>query len=67
MAEDKIYSLKAVVLIMENNLEEAKSVLKKGLLIAPDDLLYNREYLYEIEKNKQLTSSTSIYLMAESC
>jgi tetratricopeptide (TPR) repeat protein len=58
MAEDaEIYSLKAVMLIMENNLEEAKSVLKKGLLIAPDDgdLLYNLEYLYEIEKNKQLT------------
>ena len=58
MEEDaEIYSLKAVMLIMENNLEEAKSVLKKGLLIAPDDgdLLYNLEYLYEIEKNKQLT------------
>lgn len=52
--DPEIYSLMAVILIMENNLEEAKLLLKQGLLIAPDDgdLLYNLAYLDEIEKNK---------------
>ncbi len=46
-----IYSMKGVILIIENDLEEAKKEIEKGLLIAPadDDLLYNLEHVKRIK------------------
>lgn len=43
------YSISAVIKIMENNLEAAKELLKKGIVEHKDnfDLLYNLAYVYE--------------------
>lgn len=45
----EIISMKAVIAIMENHLNEAESIIKAGLLIEPEnfDLLYNLKYIYE--------------------
>lgn len=45
----EVISMKAVIAIMENRLNEAEEILKEGLLIEPDnpDLLYNLNYVYE--------------------
>lgn len=45
----EVYSMKAVVLVMKNNLQDAKDVLLEGLQIDTNnfDLLYNLGYVYE--------------------
>ncbi|QXE20237.1 glycosyltransferase [Clostridium sp. 001] len=47
------YSMDAVILIMENRMDEAKIVLKEGLNIDENnfDLNYNLGYLYDQERN----------------
>jgi len=47
-----IYSMKAVIFMMENKLNEARLTLQKGLQIFSDDedLLYNLEYLNNVQK-----------------
>lgn len=49
----EIYSMKAVVFIMQGNLNEAEIVLKEGLTIDSEkfDLNYNLGYLYEQGEN----------------
>lgn len=51
--DDEIYSMKAVIAIMEENLENAELLLKEGLLInrRNADLLFNLGYLYESQEN----------------
>lgn len=61
----EIYSLKAVVLIMNEKLDEAKFVLEKGLEQYPEDfdLIFNLAYVYE---QKQMWKSTAnLYRKAE--
>jgi FkbM family methyltransferase len=52
------YSMKAVIAIMENKLDEAEEILKKGLRInkADFDLLYNLAYVYKLKNELQLAS-----------
>ncbi|USK54617.1 glycosyltransferase [Cytobacillus solani] len=49
--DDEIYSMKAVIAIMEGDYEIAELVLKEGLLINKKnvDLLFNMGYLYELQ------------------
>ena len=49
----EIFSIKAVITIMENNLPEAEDILKRGLEIdeTNGDLYYNLAYLYEQKGN----------------
>jgi len=50
--DPEIYSIKAVIFMLENKLKEARMTLQQGLQIFCDDedLLYNLEYLNSIEK-----------------
>lgn len=50
--DPEIYSIKAIIFMMENKLKEARMALQQGLQISSDneDLLYNLEYLNSIEK-----------------
>ncbi|GBF32287.1 glycosyl transferase group 2 family protein [Desulfocucumis palustris] len=56
-----IYSMKAVIAIMNNNLHEAEEIIRKGLLIDKNnyDLLFNLAYLYE--QKKDYTFAIDIY------
>ncbi|WP_073023350.1 tetratricopeptide repeat-containing glycosyltransferase family 2 protein [Lutispora thermophila] len=49
--DPEIYSIKAVIFMMENKLKEARRTLEKGLQMFSndEDLLYNIEYLNSIE------------------
>ncbi|MEA4825939.1 MAG: glycosyltransferase [Clostridium sp.] len=48
------YSIKAVILIMQDNFDEAEKMLKEGLTIDDEnfDLNYNLGYVYERQDNK---------------
>lgn len=54
----EIYSMKAVIEIMNNNLRLAEEILRDGLSIDSDnyDLLYNMSYVQEMLGNKELSS-----------
>jgi len=47
-----VYSIKGVIAIMEENMNESEKILKEGISIIEDnfDLNYNLAYLYEIEE-----------------
>ncbi|HYE10926.1 MAG TPA: glycosyltransferase [Patescibacteria group bacterium] len=51
----QILSMKAVIAIMENHLEEAEAIIKEGLGIEPKnfDLLYNLKYVYEAQGQEE--------------
>lgn len=51
--DSDIYSFKAIIYMMEGNLEEAESILIEGLIldIKSFDLLYNLGYVYECKKD----------------
>jgi len=53
----EVYSMKAVVEIMENRLEDAEETLKYSLEIDDKnfDILYNLGYLYELKKKYKLS------------
>lgn len=53
----EIYSMKAIIEIMNNNLQYAEEILKEGLNIDSEnyDLLYNMSYLQEILGNFELS------------
>lgn len=68
-----IYSMKAIILIMEGNLEESEKILKKAISIYKNnfDLLYNLAYIYKLKqsyfeakkyylKSKELTNDEKI-------
>ncbi|MBE6044703.1 MAG: glycosyltransferase [Clostridium thermopalmarium] len=62
------YSIKAVILIMQNRLSDAKVVLKEGLNIDKNnfDLLYNLAYVYE--NLNEFNNSLRTYIRAkENC
>lgn len=64
----EIFSMESVINILDNNLEEAESILKEGLHIENDnfDLLHNLAYVYEIKNEK--TESIKYYKKAvENC
>lgn len=46
----QVISMKAVIAVMENNLNEAETIIVNGLLLEPEnfDLLYNLKYIYEV-------------------
>lgn len=52
--DTEAYSIKAVILIMQDNLGEAEKMLKEGLTIDDEnfDLNYNLGYIYESQGNK---------------
>ncbi|MCY6370401.1 methyltransferase domain-containing protein [Clostridium ganghwense] len=52
----EMYSIKAVICIMENKIDDAEKYLYEGLHIDKlnFDLLYNLAYLYEIKNEKEL-------------
>lgn len=54
----EIYSIKSIIFMMKNQLEEAEATLKKGIEIDRKnfDLYYNLAYLYEIKKNEELSN-----------
>lgn len=58
----EIYSIKAVILILENKLEQAEEILKQGLIIDKDnyDLLYNMAYVQQLNKNDFLANYFTI-------
>lgn len=60
----EIYSIEAVIAIMEDNFEEAESILKEGLSKDYNnfDLLYNLGYLYE--KKNNITEALATYNIA---
>ncbi|ENK0837471.1 glycosyltransferase [Clostridium botulinum] len=49
----EIYSMKAVILLMQENLDKTETVLKQGIAIDSEnfDLNYNLGYLYEKKRN----------------
>ncbi|MDQ7096256.1 TIGR00180 family glycosyltransferase [Desulfosporosinus sp. PR] len=49
----EIYSMKAIVHIMQGEFEEAKNILNKGLEFEPKnyDLLYNLAFVYEVKED----------------
>jgi hypothetical protein len=51
----QILSMKAVIAIMEDCLEEAKAIIKEGLGMEPKnfDLLYNLKYVYEVQGQEE--------------
>lgn len=55
----ELYTMKAIVFIIENQLDKAETILKEGLDIEPEsfDLLYNLGYLYQIKQNKSLSAA----------
>lgn len=63
----EIYSIEAIIFIMENELDEAEKCLYKGLTIDRwnFDLLYNLAYLYETKEEKEL--QLEFYKKALSC
>ncbi|PRR74782.1 glycosyltransferase [Clostridium thermopalmarium] len=64
----EVYSMKAVILVMQNKLLEAKLVLEKGLKIDKNnfDLLYNLAYVYE--NLSEFNNSLRTYIKAiENC
>ena len=54
----EIYSIKSIIYIMKNELDEAKIILKKGIEIDENnfELNYNLAYLYEAEKDEELSN-----------
>ena len=60
----EIYSIEAVILILEGKLEEAEKVLKHGLSKNSNnfDLLFNLGYLYECKNN--ITEAKAVYNIA---
>lgn len=63
----EIYSMEAIIFIMENKLDEAEECLYKGLTIDRwnFDFLYNLAYLYEVKEEKEL--QLEFYKKALSC
>lgn len=63
----EIYSIKAVIAIMENNLATAKQILRQGLEIDSShfDLLYNLAYVYEVEQKYDEVSDIFFRMKAE--
>ena len=64
----ELCSAKAIIFIIEKRLDEAKEVLLKGLKLDPlnSDLLYNMEYLNELENKKtELETSCPLSLDEE--
>ncbi len=61
----EIISMKAVMLIMFNKLEEAKNILHRGLSLDKNnpDILFNLAYVYEI--NEQYDEAYEYYLRAK--
>lgn len=53
----EIFSIKSIVAIMENRLNDAENILNEGLKIDINnfDLLYNLGYLYQVENNLDLS------------
>lgn len=53
----EIYSMNAIVAIMEHRLKDAKDILSKGLEVHKTDfdLLYNMGYIYQLENNLYLS------------
>lgn len=51
----ELYSMKAVIAILNNRFADAETILLKGLSIDEDnfDILYNLGYLYEVQEKKQ--------------
>lgn len=62
----EIYSIKAVIFLMQGSLDEAERVLKEGLAVDSEnfDLNYNLGYLYE--KKKELNEAIKYYKKAMS-
>ena len=60
----ELYSMKAVLEIMENRLQDAEDTLRHALIIDDKnfDILYNMGYLYEVKKDNDL--SIDFYLRA---
>lgn len=60
----EIYSIESILLILEGKIEEAKSIVNKGLAKECDnfDLIYNLGYLYEI--NNDIEEAKVIYNIA---
>ncbi len=52
----ELYNMKAIILMIENQLDEAEATLKQGLRVKPDsfDLLYNLGYLYQVKQETGL-------------
>lgn len=68
VADDiEIYSIKAVIAIMENNLADAKQILRQGLEIDSShfDLLCNLAYVYEVEQKYDEVSDIFFRMKAE--
>lgn len=66
--DSEIYSMKAVIAIMENRLDDAEILLKNGLKIDNNnfDLLYNLSYVYEC--TNRYIEAVRLYNMAkENC
>jgi Glycosyltransferases, probably involved in cell wall biogenesis len=58
----EVYSIKAVIFIMENKLEQAEEILKQGLMVDSEyyDLLYNMAFVQELKENYFLSNYFSI-------
>lgn len=54
--DEELYSMKSIVLIMNNNFANAEETLKRAIKKYPSsvDLIYNLAYLYEISENQVL-------------
>lgn len=50
-----IYSMKAIIAMMENKLDNAENIIEEGLKLESNncDLLYNKAYLLKLKGNKQ--------------
>lgn len=61
----EIYSMKAVIAIIENKIDEAENILKKGFILEKNnfDLLYNMGYL--CEKNDRTYEAIRFYNIAK--
>lgn len=64
----EIYSMKAVIAIMEEKLDYAEQILKEGILLDVNnfDLLYNLAYVYE-KKNKYVEALMFYNLAKQNC
>ncbi|RUT33271.1 glycosyltransferase [Paenibacillus zeisoli] len=69
-SEPEFYSIKAVLAIIENDLEAAEAELLKGLEIDPkySDILYNLAYVYKLRKQhlESIDYYTQAYLNTKS-